>query len=127
MSKRVLVLCVVIRLRMSCTFDSLLDNTGNGKSLEVTDNIIYAANTTLSGLVQKEKLGLCIFLKHVNFCLCITNILKKRSKKPQNTKPWILDVIAVLSQYLIAGQRAKGNTKELQNHFPTMGANGQPH
>lgn len=59
MSLRVLVFCVVIRLRMSCTFDSLLDNLGSGKSLEVTDNIIYAANTTLSSLVQKEKLGLC--------------------------------------------------------------------
>lgn len=47
--------------------DSLFDNSGNGKSLKVTDNIIYAANTTLSGLVQKEKLGLCTFLKYVNY------------------------------------------------------------
>lgn len=38
--------------------DSLFDNSGDGKSLEVTDNIINAANTTLNGHVQKEKIRL---------------------------------------------------------------------
>lgn len=30
-------------------------------------NMIFAANTTLSGLVQKKKLGLHTFLKYINY------------------------------------------------------------
>lgn len=42
--------------------------------------MIFTANTPLSGLVQKEKLGLRTLLKYINYYAF--NIQKKKGKNP---------------------------------------------
>lgn len=61
LSKRMLVLCILIKLRMPCTVLAFLIMLAM-KEHYSDYNMIYSANTTLGGLVQKERLAYVPFL-----------------------------------------------------------------